>query len=632
MRNFYLVLSLLLLSVAGLAQQRTQSSFNYVNKYNFQKSYAGLENCSKIFLQHKSQWVGVENAPTNTFLQAHTRLPWKFGVGLGINRWSAGLLDRFDASVAVAKHFQIKKLTLSPSVNFGYARYGLNPGDAVSFDNDSYLNQSRTASNTFYGDFGFLATYEALEVGVSIPSVFASNPEFDVADIDPTLTVERYFNAHASYDIQVKDAWRVTPMVFYRSIPANGQMIDAMAEVNYKENIGVAVGYRTNSGLLASANVNIKDMFTVGYAYDAGMQAIAAVGSGSHEVLLGFKLCRPEEETPEEEKNYFLRVTLVDGQTDEAVSGAGITLVDPVASMDTTGTSDTAGIYRFDVAPSRDYNVKVAHPDYEPLQVDVSTDSVMEVNVRTIRLAHKRAALLGTITDPETGEGIPGVKIFMPNGGVVRTNEKGEFAVKVSPSDDGAASQVFTATAPGYNDTSASFNVVDGNYDDINIALQMSRAENFAEENPTVEETETPTTGAGVVAAGTGSEASETPVPVEAQNYKDLKAYFKNEQVTLSGDARKVLDQVVKVMTENPQLKVQVSAHASCNGSSSYNQTVSDKRADNCAKYIKSRIKNPGRVSQIGNGERKPVSDCSCEDCSDEELAKNRRVEFLFSK
>ncbi len=602
MKNLSLIISLLLLSVAGFAQQRTQSSFNYLNTFNLNKSYAGLDTCSKVFLQHKNQWVGVEDAPANTFLQAHTKLPFNFGVGLGINHWSAGLLSQFDASIAIAKHFTLKeKITISPSVNFGYARYTFFADNAVAFDSDTYLDQSRSSSNSFYGDLGLLVTYEKLEAGVSIPRAFSSNPEFDVTEVDPTFIVENYFNAHASYDFQVKDIWNIKPMLIYRSIPSNGQMLDIMAAATYNNKIGVALGYRTNSGLLASANYNIKDMFTIGYGYDVGMQRTAGIGSGSHEVLLGFKLCRsPKERVKEVMKQYYLSGQLTDQENGSKISNAEVTLTDLVTSMDTTVTSDSAGNYSFEVAPARNYKVVVNHPDYELADVKVTSDSNLTENAKNIALKHKQMKLIGAIVDLETKEYLDNVIITLPNGAKAQTDELGTFQLANTAVTE-KVEQEINFSKEGYHDTTTTVVLTPGDYTDINLSVAMRKVKEPKSE------------------------------PVIVDNKIEVNPiYFEVGSSTISQESLTELDRIVELMNANPTMKVEVHAHTDCTGSATGNQKLSDARAKSCVNYISSKITNSENITGKGFGESQPLTDCECAACGSEDHAKNRRTEFVI--
>jgi len=113
--------------------------------------------------------------------------------------------------------------------------------------------------------------------------------------------------------------------------------------------------------------------------------------------------------------------------------------------------------------------------------------------------------------------------------------------------------------------------------------------------------------------------------------------YFDVDKSNIRPDAAIELDKIVKIMQENPDIKIELGSHTDCRATKSYNLALSRRRAKSSANYIKSRIKNPKRIYGKGYGESQLVNDCQCEgevvsDCSDEEHQANRRTEFKIVK
>lgn len=109
--------------------------------------------------------------------------------------------------------------------------------------------------------------------------------------------------------------------------------------------------------------------------------------------------------------------------------------------------------------------------------------------------------------------------------------------------------------------------------------------------------------------------------------------YFDLDKSNIRPDAAIELDKIVKIMNENPEIKIELGSHTDCRASKSYNMRLSNRRAKSSAEYIQSRITNPERIYGKGYGESKLVNDCGCEgnvvsDCTEEEHQANRRTEF----
>ena len=106
--------------------------------------------------------------------------------------------------------------------------------------------------------------------------------------------------------------------------------------------------------------------------------------------------------------------------------------------------------------------------------------------------------------------------------------------------------------------------------------------------------------------------------------------YYNFDKYDIRDDAKVELDKIVKIMNENPEVKIELGSHTDCRGSSSYNMKLSKKRAKSAATYIAERITNSERITSQGYGETTAVNDCKCSQCSKDEHQMNRRTEFII--
>lgn len=106
--------------------------------------------------------------------------------------------------------------------------------------------------------------------------------------------------------------------------------------------------------------------------------------------------------------------------------------------------------------------------------------------------------------------------------------------------------------------------------------------------------------------------------------------YYNFDKYDIRDDAKVELDKIVKIMNENPEVKIELGSHTDCRGSWRYNSKLSKKRAKSAADYIAKRITNSDRIVSKGYGESQPVNNCKCASCSKDEHQKNRRTEFVI--
>jgi len=104
--------------------------------------------------------------------------------------------------------------------------------------------------------------------------------------------------------------------------------------------------------------------------------------------------------------------------------------------------------------------------------------------------------------------------------------------------------------------------------------------------------------------------------------YYDFDKWFIRE------DAKPALDNLVRIMQENP-ITVELSSHTDCRGSDEYNMKLSQKRAQAAVDYIIEHGIDAERITAKGYGESVPVNKCvDGIKCTDEEYQLNRRTEF----
>ncbi len=107
--------------------------------------------------------------------------------------------------------------------------------------------------------------------------------------------------------------------------------------------------------------------------------------------------------------------------------------------------------------------------------------------------------------------------------------------------------------------------------------------------------------------------------------------YFDLGKSVIRPDAASELDKIVKVMTENPGMKIELGSHTDARGSDASNLSLSDKRAKASASYIVSKGIAADRITGKGYGETHLVNQCgNGVKCSEIDHQFNRRTEFLI--
>ncbi len=108
---------------------------------------------------------------------------------------------------------------------------------------------------------------------------------------------------------------------------------------------------------------------------------------------------------------------------------------------------------------------------------------------------------------------------------------------------------------------------------------------------------------------------------------------FDYDKWTIRADSRKVLDQFALKLDKYKSVYIKISAHTDSRGTDSYNQMLSEKRAEATRNYLALiGYVNARRMQFQGYGESQPLIDCEQNDCNEKEHQINRRSEFEIIK
>ncbi|OOQ56533.1 OmpA family protein [Mucilaginibacter pedocola] len=105
-------------------------------------------------------------------------------------------------------------------------------------------------------------------------------------------------------------------------------------------------------------------------------------------------------------------------------------------------------------------------------------------------------------------------------------------------------------------------------------------------------------------------------------------------KATLRPESKIVLNDVVKILNDNPKIKIELAAHTDSIGSDKYNNKLSQARAQACVDYIVASGINESRIYAKGYGKRRPIAPNSLPNGKDNPEGRqlNRRTEFTVLK
>ncbi len=298
---YLLPLLALVLSKTGTAQQNSLFNTYSLDPLQLNIAYAGAS-CTEANVHYRTQWIGMKESPKVLQLNAHSALGKSNALALRVNSQTQGLLNTLQATLGYAYRFRISETAkVHLGIGVGWTQAALNAQKAVVMDaNDVTLNNSnRQTANGFDSEFGAMLVGEKLKAGVSVLHLYNTNPDFSGSSTYKTLP---QFNTQVSYTFNKGQKVEIEPWLLNRYTLKGDNVVEGILNVHFIKAITVGAGYRSNYGVIGLLGAKVGNI-KLAYSFDYGTGKHATNLGSSHQLMLGFSLCKTAKpHKPAEEK------------------------------------------------------------------------------------------------------------------------------------------------------------------------------------------------------------------------------------------------------------------------------------------------------------------------------------------
>ncbi|MCC9135910.1 type IX secretion system membrane protein PorP/SprF [Pontibacter silvestris] len=294
MKTLYTLLALLLTYTAS-AQQAPQYSQYIFNSMAINPAYAGSKDVLNLNLFHRSQWSGIEGAPTTQSLNIDGATENnRLGLGLGVTRDQIGAQSNTSVYGNIAVKLQV-------SYN-GVLSFGLAPGlvqqkiDGSEFGITDDPSIPVGAMSTIKPDvkIGSYFHTDRFYAGLSVSDLIQFE---DMQAIEP----ERHYFFTTGYVFDAGPFIKIKPSVLFKEDFKAPTSVDLNAFILLNDKLWLGGSYRTSMNLFNSnidkdaanrtalaliAELQIKQSLRLGYAYDKMLNDLS--GFNTHEVSIGY--------------------------------------------------------------------------------------------------------------------------------------------------------------------------------------------------------------------------------------------------------------------------------------------------------------------------------------------------------
>ncbi|WP_296637617.1 type IX secretion system membrane protein PorP/SprF [Polaribacter sp.] len=291
------IIALFLIMQLSYGQQDAQFSNYMYNTLSFNPGYAGSRGTSSIYLSQRSQWVGLDGAPTTNALSYHSPLgSSKVGIGLSILNDAIGAVEEnmvsLDISYTINTSYDYKlAFGLRGSahmLNVDFMKLNIfNPDDELAQNNiNNRFSPNLGVGLFWYSDKSYL--------GFSIPNLL------ETKHINRTLnssvssvSKERlHYHLTAGYVFDINKNVLFKPAILTKIVSGAPLQLDVSSNFQFYDKFTLGTSYRVGAAVSFLAGFQVSQNWFLGYGYDFDTNSLSTYNSGSHEVFLRYEIFR----------------------------------------------------------------------------------------------------------------------------------------------------------------------------------------------------------------------------------------------------------------------------------------------------------------------------------------------------
>jgi type IX secretion system PorP/SprF family membrane protein len=285
----------MLLTVVSYGQQDAQFTQYMYNTININPAYAGSRGTMSIFALHRTQWVGLDGAPTTNAVSINTPINGtKLGLGISFVNDKIGPTNEntisadLAYSIKTSENFKLSFGMKATANLFNLNANKLNPVD----QGDSQFQNLR---NVFTPNIGAGVYYHSDKayVGLSVPNFIQTNR---YNDNEVAITKEKMnYYVIGGYVFDLSNDIKFKPAFLSKIVEGSPLQVDVSANFMFVDKVVVGVAYRWSAAMSAMVGFQVTDGMYIGYGYDLETTNLDNYNSGSHEVFLRYEIFRNRE-------------------------------------------------------------------------------------------------------------------------------------------------------------------------------------------------------------------------------------------------------------------------------------------------------------------------------------------------
>ena len=296
--KYLLTLSIFLfLTIVKLHSQQDAQYTQYMfNTVAVNPAYTGSREVLSLTALHRSQWQGLDGAPTTQTFNLHSPVSERVGLGISIINDEIGNGTNQETYMDALFSYRIP-FEGDKSLYFGLKAGGhflnIDFTRLRNIDPTLAITDVSNIDNNFSPNFGFGFYFASPKyyIGLSIPNILRTQHFDNGAQNSDFIATERmnwYFIS--GYVFQLVHDLKFKPASLIKVVEGAPIQIDISANFLYQERLSFGVAYRWDAAFSGLIGYQLSERLNLGFAYDREITALGGTqfNSGTFELFLRY--------------------------------------------------------------------------------------------------------------------------------------------------------------------------------------------------------------------------------------------------------------------------------------------------------------------------------------------------------
>lgn len=242
---------------------------------------------------YRSQWVGLEGAPTTGTFFLHSPLSKNVEMGASIIHDEIGEVVK-ETNLYIDFAYLLRlgdNQRISFGLKAGGSFYSTNFDGFVLNDtppDPAFVNNvNKIFPNIGLGTYYFSKNYY---LGISMPNMIKSKHLDNKKGVYNIGTEETHYFLTGGYVFTMNENLKFKPAFMAKAVSSAPATISFTANTLLYNRVEFGIGYQLEDSISGLVNFSITPSLRIGYAYDRTISNLGQFNSGSHEIILLFNL------------------------------------------------------------------------------------------------------------------------------------------------------------------------------------------------------------------------------------------------------------------------------------------------------------------------------------------------------